>query len=121
MKTVWGKLIHTASLMGGRFLDLFLPRKCLKCGEADEAFCLNCQNASYQAGGQCLICGFRNGTGKFCPPCRKSSGGGLERVLWAGRYDGALKDAVWELKYKKRKTLAEPLARMLFQKFSEII
>ena len=121
MKTVWGKFIHTTRLISKHTLGLILPQKCLKCGEADEVFCLNCQNASYKAGGQCLICGFRNGMGKFCPPCRKSSGGGLESVLWAGRYDGALKDAVWELKYKKRKTLAEPLARMLFQKFSEIL
>ncbi|HEY4475694.1 MAG TPA: ComF family protein [Candidatus Paceibacterota bacterium] len=114
------KLIHTTRLISKHVLGLLLPQKCLKCGAPGKAFCSDCQRASYKAGGQCLICGFRNGTGGFCPPCRKSSSASLEKVLWAGRYDGALKGAVWELKYKNRKTLAEPLARMLFQKFSEI-
>lgn len=113
MKGTWEKLIHM-------FLDVFLPQRCLKCDASGEAFCAYCQKASYKTGGQCLICGFRNGTGKFCPPCRKLSTSDVDRVLWAGRYDGALKDAVWELKYKNRKALAKPLASMLFQKFCEI-
>ena len=114
------KLIHTTHIISKHALGLLLPQKCLKCGAPGKAFCSDCQRASYKAGGQCLSCGFRNGTGRFCPPCRKSSSAGLEKVLWVGKYDGTLKDAVWELKYKNRKTLAEPLAQMLFQKFSEI-
>ncbi len=89
------KLIHTTRLISKRVLELLLPQKCLKCGARGEVFCVKCQNTSYKSGGQCIICGFRNGTGKFCAPCRKLSASDVDRVLWAGKYDGALKDAVW--------------------------
>lgn len=45
---------------------------------------------------------------------------GKLNVLWAGRYDWALREAVRQLKYRKRKELAEPLANLLYKKFKEI-
>lgn len=122
------RIIHTTRLICGQVLDLFFPQKCASCAKPGEPLCAACQRVLFKPGGQCLICGFRNGTGKICSPCTWKSGfqveaelpQNLKQVLWAGRYDGALKDAVWELKYKRRKTLAGPLAEMLFQKFSEI-
>ena len=105
-------LIHT-------LLEFVLPRKCAGCEAPKEIFCGLCRQTSYAPGAQCLICGFRNKTGKICyaHPLIEV---GLQSVLWAGRYDGELKEAIWQLKYKKRKELARPLAEMMFKKFCEI-
>ena len=122
-----GWLIHTSRLISERVLDLFFLQKCTGCAKPGEVLCAACRSALFKPGGQCLICGFRNNNGKICPKCltwksgfQVKTGFPFKRALWTGRYDGALKDAVWDLKYKNRKTLAEPLAWMLFQKFSEM-
>lgn len=98
-------------------LGLILPRYCAGCGKEDEAFCGSCELASYKTGAQCVFCGFRNGAGKICNEHVTSP---LKHVLWAGRYDGPLKEAIWQFKYKKRKELARPFAEMLWKKFCEI-
>ena len=113
MKIGWRNNIHT---LGAGILNLILPRSCAGCKKSNEAFCENCQRLCYKYGANCLICRFRNNDGKIC---REHLLGRLN-ILWAGRYDGALREAVRQLKYKKRKELAEPLAQMLVKKFYEI-
>ncbi|MDP2668721.1 MAG: double zinc ribbon domain-containing protein [bacterium] len=114
-----------------KILDFLIPRRCAGCGEADEAFCAICRKASFQKGAGCLLCGFRNNTGEFCSDCRRKRKSdfplevglpnSLKSVLWAGRYDGELKKAIWELKYGKRREIAKPLAGMMAEKFFEVI
>lgn len=106
------KLTH----LGEQALNLILPRKCAGCEAESEVFCRKCVEASYKRGAQCLLCGFRNKDGRICYGCFKKSG----QVLWSGRYDGALREAIWQFKYQKRKELARPLAEMLWKKFTEI-
>src|SRR3989338_1128582 len=113
MKTDWKNNIHMFSAL---ILNLILPRSCAGCGKSNEAFCENCQGISYKYGAHCLICGFRNNDGKICYEHLL----GKLNVLWAGRYDGALREAVRQLKYRKRKELAEPLGNLLYKKFKEI-
>ena len=90
------KLAH----LGGQVLNIILPRKCAGCGLPREVFCEKCLLASYKPGTQCLICGFRNKDGGVCSGCLKKTGFRFKRVFWAGHYDGALREAVWQLKYK---------------------
>ena len=104
----YDNLIHT-------LLNIILPRKCAGCGLENEVFCEKCAEASYKKGTQCLICGFRNKDGKICSGHKLP----IKQVIWAGRYDDELKEAVWQLKYKKRKELARPLAEMMWKKFIE--
>src|SRR3989344_8754071 len=113
MKTGWKNNIHT---FGARILNLILPRACAGCRKPDESFCENCQALSYKYGANCLICGLRNKDGQIC---REHLFGKLS-ILWAGRYGGAWREPVRQLKYKKRKELAEPLANLLYKKFKEI-
>ncbi len=116
-------IIHTASTWA---LELIIPRKCAGCGQEKEVFCQNCENTSYKKGAQCLFCGFRNSTGKFCPECRSPSlmevrlPSNFNQVLWAGKYDGPLRKAVLGLKYGKRKELATELGKIIYRKFIEI-
>ncbi|MDP3934932.1 MAG: ComF family protein [Candidatus Giovannonibacteria bacterium] len=116
MKTGWKNNIH---MLGARVLNLILPRYCAGCRKSGESFCENCLALSYKYGANCLICGQRNNSGSFCKNCRPQ-GSALKSALWAGRYGGALREAVRQLKYKKRKELAEPLANLLYKKFNEI-
>ncbi len=114
MKEIYQTLFRTYEY----FLDLILPRSCAGCRRAREAFCELCQTKSFQKYFGCLICGARNQTGSFCTgSCRKKTPLSIKRVYWAGRYDDELKDAIWQLKYKKRREIAEPLGTMLAQKF----
>ncbi|MDO8523493.1 MAG: ComF family protein [bacterium] len=100
-----------------KILDFLIPRRCAGCGGDNEVFCRACRAASFQKSAGCILCGFRNNTGEFCPDCKRKFAPPLKSVLWAGRYDGELKKAIWELKYGKRRELARPLAEMLAEKF----
>ncbi len=126
MKTVWEKLAVASKSV----LDVILPHFCAGCKKEKEALCQNCQSASFQKSFQCIICGARNQKGEFCATsCRRrlvqmASGEGqtnnalaLHQVIFAGRYNGAFHDAIWEFKYKKRRELAGPLGQMLAKKF----
>ncbi len=108
-------IIHIVKQMG---LDILLPSSCAGCGRQKEAFCASCREASYKYGAGCLYCGLRNQTGLLCPKCRRIKN--LSNVLWAGRYFGPLKEAIGQLKYKRRTELAAPLGGMLYKKFLEI-
>ncbi len=112
---------NTSTMLAlSKILDFLIPRSCAGCGEAHEAFCRVCRENSMQKSAGCLLCGFRNNIGKFCIECKRKFKPPLESVLWAGRYDGQLKRAVWELKYGKRRELARPLAEMLAEKFCAV-
>ena len=115
MKNPLRNIIHIVKQIG---LDIILPRSCAGCGSQKEAFCASCREASYKYGAGCLYCGLRNQTGLVCSKCRRIKN--LGNVLWAGKYENALKSAVWQLKYKKRRELAAPLGEMLAKKFHEI-
>lgn len=108
MKKAFVNLIHT-------LLNIVLPRQCAGCGLENEVFCKNCSIVSYQKGAQCLICGIRNKDGKTCREHRI-----LNQILWAGSCDNALRKTIWQLKYRGRKELAAPLAKLLYKKFQEI-
>ncbi len=118
-------IIHTYK---NKFLNILIPRSCAGCGLKNEAFCDECKNQSYKKGAQCLYCGQRNGTGKFCQDCKNSlvevglrpNRLNLNRCFWTGRYDDALRNAIMSLKYMGRKELAKEFARMLFRKFCEV-
>ena len=96
-------------------LEILAPRTCAGCGKSEETFCSLCAKTAYKFGASCIFCNQRNGTGRICP----KEGRLTERMFWAGEYKDALKNAIWELKYKKRKELAKPLAKLIFKKFIE--
>lgn len=100
-------------------LELFIPRSCAGCNAPNEALCAECRAASYSKWFGCVLCGARNLTGYLCQsPCRRKAPYALKKVIWAGTYDNELKEAVWQLKYGRRKELARPLASLVAQKLS---
>ena len=65
-----------------------------------------------------MLCNFRNTTGALCRECRPK-GSALSHVVAAGAYDGVLKRAVRDLKYRGRANLARPLGKLLAKQFAE--
>lgn len=116
METKIRKLIHKYK---SYFLDLLAPRNCAGCNKKGEILCQECLNLSFKLGGSCVFCNQRNNTGRVCKECRKKYEPAFEQSLWAGKYTNALKNAVWEFKYKKRKELAKPFGELIFKKFRE--
>lgn len=100
-------------------LDILAPRHCVGCKKEKEIICCSCAEESFKYSGSCIFCNQRNGTGKICFSCKKIYNPRFERVLWVGKYKNALKNAVWELKYKQRRELAKPLGKLIFKKFKE--
>lgn len=100
-------------------LDILAPRHCVGCKKEKEIICHSCAEESFKYGGSCIFCNQRNGTGKICFSCKKIYNPRFERVLWVGEYKDALKNAIWELKYKQRRELAKPLGKLIFKKFKE--
>ena len=101
------------------FLDLFAPRNCAGCGKEKEILCENCIVLSFRFKASCVFCNFRNSTGTICKPCKEFYKSEFKKVLWAGEYKNALKNAIWELKYRKRRELAKPLGKLIYKKFVE--
>ena len=100
--------------------NILAPRYCAGCSKIGEMICKNCADKSQKQGASCVFCNQRNGTGKICAKCfGANEDRPIDRILWVGEYKNALKNAVWELKYKKRKELAKPLAKLIFKKFTE--
>src|SRR3989344_8144989 len=116
MKNEHSKFIHKLQNL---FLNLFAPRNCVGCQKINEVLCKNCLNSSFKFGGSCVFCNFRNNTGKICGQCQKKFSVPILQILWAGEYKNTLKNAIRELKYKKRKELAKPLGELIFKKFLE--
>lgn len=114
MQNLYRTFIRTYDLI----LDFVIPRYCVGCGKERDALCGTCTNNAYQKWANCLLCGARNMTGDFCKgSCRKQTPTALKKVYWVGKYDGALKKAISQLKYKKRQELALPLGRLVARKF----
>lgn len=99
--------------------DFIIPRRCAGCKKPRETLCALCAKECFEPWIRCFVCGARCKTGSFCPgSCRAKTPTVLKKIYWAGPYDGALREAIWQLKYKKRTELAEPLGKLLAQKCS---
>ncbi|HEY4497951.1 MAG TPA: ComF family protein [Candidatus Paceibacterota bacterium] len=101
-----------------RIADCIIPRRCAGCKKPHETLCVLCAQQSFEPWIRCFVCGARRTTGSFCPgSCRAKTPKALKKIYWAGPYDKALREAIGQLKYKKRKELAERLGKLLAQKF----
>ena len=91
-----GKLIH---ILKG-FLNLLFPQKCLKCGSPHVIICDKCLN-----------------TLPYPEDGLRVSKSVFKNVFAATSYkDETVKKVIWLFKYKGAKTLAEPLAGLIYRR-----
>lgn len=102
------------------FLNLMFPEACPACGEQGDAamtfpICRQCWNLIEQyRGPMCQVCGkfLVSQEALTCGECL-SDAPYFEYARSFGRYDGAMKEAIHQLKYYGRRNLASPLAELL--------
>src|SRR3989344_280553 len=108
-------LIHKIT---GHLIEAVLPQSCINCKTPGAIFCELCKEKTCARSLCCVLCNFRNKTGAICRDC-KPKGSALSHVVSVGTYDGTLKQAIRDLKYRGRKALAKPLGELLAQQFAK--
>ncbi len=94
-------------------LDLFFPQKCLGCKREGELFCQNClKTLPYLLPPVCPKCGKPQPGGILCSGCidRKTV---IEGIRSPFKFEGIIREAVHQFKYKNLRSLADPLSAML--------
>ncbi|OGE05826.1 hypothetical protein A3I53_00700 [Candidatus Curtissbacteria bacterium RIFCSPLOWO2_02_FULL_40_13b] len=81
------------------FLDLLFPKRCVNCGRLGGYLCRECfSKIEYVDKPVCPVCQRQAVGGKTHPGCRKPYG--LDGLVVAARYRGAVKRAIAKVKYK---------------------
>lgn len=97
----------------GAALDLLFPQKCLGCGEEGEFLCRNCQQTLPRIiPPVCPKCGRPQSSGIICSNCI-SWQNNIDGIRSPYKFEGLMRQAVHQLKYKNLRSLARPLAMLL--------
>ena len=94
-------------------LDLLFPRWCVGCGKEGDFICHACyQSLPRVMPPLCPQCGKPQSNGRLCPSCI-SGQATIDGVRTPFRFDGVIRQAIHQLKYRNLRALAEPLAKLL--------
>jgi ComF family protein len=94
-------------------LDLLFPRWCVGCGREGDFICPSCLRSLPRiVPPLCPQCGLPQSSDTLCPSCL---GGQAEinGIRAPFRFEGVVRQAVHQLKYRNLRALAGPLARLL--------
>ena len=100
------------------FLDLLLPLRCLGCGREGDFICSSCrQSLPAVKLPLCQRCGATVSEGNLCRACinRPLTIDGIRSVFL---FQGTVRQAILQLKYKHLKSLAAPLSQLLAEYLS---
>ena len=97
----------------GIALDLLFPQRCVGCGKWGYFICPFCrQSLSHIEPPLCPKCGRPQPSGILCSACI-SWQAQIDGIRSPFRFDGAIRKAVHELKYRNLRAIASPLAELL--------
>jgi ComF family protein len=94
-------------------VDSFFPRRCVGCGRLGGFFCPECLgNISRLLPPLCPNCGKPQASGIVCPDCwqRQTEIDGIRSLF---RFDGIIREAIHQLKYRNLKAISPCLAELL--------
>jgi len=101
-----GKLIELA-------VESFFPRRCVGCGKVGDFLCPECLgNLPRLLPPLCPNCGKPQASGIVCPDCRQRRTE-IEGIRSPFRFDGVIRKAIHELKYRNLKAISPRLAELL--------
>jgi len=97
----------------GIALNLLFPQWCVGCGKEGGFICCSChQSLSRIMPPLCPRCGRPQSSGILCPSC-VSWQAQIDSIRSPFRFDGVMRQAIHQLKYKNLRALAVPLAKLL--------
>ncbi len=106
--TLW-----SAQLQRG-IVDFFFPPRCVGCGKEGDFLCSNCrQRFPRLLPPFCDKCGKPESSGSLCPMCWGWQAK-IDGIRSPFRFDGVIRQAVYELKYRNLKAISALLAGLLF-------
>jgi ComF family protein len=97
----------------GVALDLLFPQKCIGCGKEGQVLCTSCQKSLPRITPPvCPKCGKSQSSAMVCPACTawKTQIDGIRSPF---KFDGVMREAVHQFKYKNIRTLSHPLGALL--------
>ena len=100
-------------------LDLLFPKWCIGCGREGDYICESCRRTlTVITPPVCPRCGRPRSRGEICYECAdwETEIDGIRAPFF---FDGVIRHAVHELKYRNLRALAEPLAELLYYYFKE--
>ncbi len=94
-------------------LDLLFPQWCIGCGREGDYICGSCrQTLSVISPPVCPRCGRPQSRGMLCPECADSQAE-IDGIRAPFFFDGVIRQAIHQLKYRNLRALAIPLAELL--------
>ena len=94
-------------------LDFLFPQWCLGCGKEGNYICTSCQcRLPLIAPPLCPACGRPQLNGLLCPACIKQRSI-IDGIRSPFRFEGLIRHAVHQLKYRNLRAIARPLVRLL--------
>jgi ComF family protein len=97
----------------GIALDLLFPRWCVGCGREGDFICSSCrQSLPRIMSPLCPKCGRPQPSATLCPGCL-SWQAEINGIRSPFRFEGVIRQAIYELKYRNLRAIAKLLARLL--------
>lgn len=94
-------------------LNLLFPKRCIGCGKEGDFICYSCHSLLPRVMPPlCPKCGRPQLSGVFCSSC-VSWRAEIDGIRSPFRFDGVVRLAIYQLKYKNLRALAAPLAQLL--------
>lgn len=103
----WGQLRN-------KFADILFPPRCIGCGRIGWFLCANCcQKLPKISPPLCEKCGRPESSGVLCPSCWNWQTK-IDGIRSPFHFDGIMRQAIHELKYRNLKSISSCLADLLF-------
>ena len=107
------KVLPQVAKLKGIVLNLLFPRYCVGCGKEGDFLCYACRQALPRIlSPLCPRCGRPQPGGMLCPNCVNWSAE-IDGIRSPFQFDGVMRQAIHQLKYRNLRALAVPLARLL--------
>jgi ComF family protein len=107
-------LLPQVAKLGEIILDLLFPKWCIGCGKRGDLICFSCQSLLPRIMPPlCPKCGKPQPSGILCSGC-VSWKAEIDGIRSPFRFDGVMRQAIYNLKYRNLRTLAVPLANLIY-------
>ncbi|MFC2070676.1 ComF family protein [Chloroflexota bacterium] len=112
-------MLPQVAKLGGTALNLLFPQRCIGCGKEGQILCSSCHVSLPRIMPPlCPLCGRPQSSGILCPGC-VSWQASIDGIRSPFRFEGTIRQAVYQLKYRNLRVLTEPLSQLLHDYLSK--